>query len=185
MCSTRERTTPRTAAAPHPPPPRARRSTTGRGDPHLKQGGSAGLSPPNPPSFPPGAIPGQSRSSHLRFSLSSSAPAQSQVQLWWETQPPPTHPSVEGMNIGLSPPPFLRLYGITQSSVWGRGTERTVLGRGMREDDSQWNEPTIQGRGQRKACPPCPAPSLQTTVPTLPLPFPAALHAGSVALGGQ
>lgn len=79
-----------------------------------------------------------------------------------------------------SSPPFLRLCGIAQSSVWGRGTGRTVLGPGMREDDSQLNEPSIQGRGQREACPPRPAPSLQTTLPIMPLSRPTALHAGRV-----
>lgn len=45
---------------------------------------------------------------------------------------------------------------MAQSSVWGRGTERTVLSQGIREDDSQLNEPSIQRRGQRDACPPRP-----------------------------
>lgn len=60
-----------------------------------------------------------------------------------------------------------------------------MLGQGMREDDSQLNELSTQGRGQRDSCPPRPAPSLQTTFPIVPLPLVVALHAGSAGLGGR
>lgn len=89
--------------------------------PAPEAGGNRWTLPPNPPSFPPGAIPRQSTSSHLRFSLSSSA-LSAQVQLWWETQPPSTHPSV-GMNISL-PPPFPEAYMVLPNPQFGGGGRR-------------------------------------------------------------
>ena len=154
MCSTRERTTPRAAAAaPQLPPPSARLSTTGREDPRLKQGepqDSRHLIPhlSHQELFPASqGLP--TYDSHFPLQL----PVPRCICGGKLSPHPLTHQW--GMNISL-PPPFLRLYGIAQSSVWGRGTERTVLGQGMRKDDSQLNEPTIQGRGQRGARPPRP-----------------------------
>lgn len=75
---------------PPAPSPRAPLHNRARG-PAPEAGGAAGLSPPNLPPFPPGAIPRQSASSNFRFSLSSSAP-RTEVQPWRETQPPPPRP---------------------------------------------------------------------------------------------
>lgn len=58
---------------PPAPSPRAPLHNRALG-PAPEAGGIAGLSPPNLPSFPPGAVPRGSESSNLRFSLSSSAP---------------------------------------------------------------------------------------------------------------
>lgn len=74
---------------------RARRSASEAG------GGGRWTSPPNLPSFPSGAFLHHSRSSNVRFSLSSSA-LNAQVQPWWKTRPPPTHPT-ENMKTALPP----------------------------------------------------------------------------------
>ncbi|MEJ1286709.1 hypothetical protein NN561_017717 [Cricetulus griseus] len=120
--ATRERTTPRAAAALRRPLP-ARRSTTGRGDPRLQQGeprGALRLAPQ--PS--PGAAPGGPQVSELKIRTVPLSPAGRRVA-GRETQPPLTYSSV-GKRTEL--PPVLRLRGIAQSALWGRGPQRTMLG---------------------------------------------------------
>lgn len=159
---------------PHSPPPRSRRSTTGRGDPRLKQG-----EPLDSRHLIPHLFPTRSYSPSvnvfplkiLTFLFSSQCPGAAVVG---NSAPRPLTQKW-GMNIAL-PPPFLRLIWYCPILSLGEGTENSA-GRGMREDDSQLNEPTIQGRGSR-GLPAPPRPSLQTTIPIVPLPLPAALHAG-------
>lgn len=120
--ATRERTTPRAAAALRRPLP-ARRSTTGRGDPRLQQGEPRGALRLAPQPFP-GAESGGSQVSGLkictfRWSLAGRRAA------WREIHPPHTYASV-GKRTEL--PPVLGLRGIVQSALWGRGPERTMLG---------------------------------------------------------
>lgn len=132
--ATRERTTPRAAAALRRPLP-ARRSTTGRGDPRLQQGEPRGaLRLASRPA--PGAAPDRCQVSELRIRTLPSNRA-GRTAAWWQSEHPPTYRSV-GKRTAL--PPVLRLCGIAQSALWGRGPERTVPGKGMREDDIQLNE---------------------------------------------
>lgn len=111
-----------------PPPPRARRSTTGRRDPRQKQGGprdSLRLSShPCPP--PQELFPASQRSQNFRFSLSSSA-SSAQVQSRWETQPPPTPPSV-GPKLALPPFPEVLWYCPILSLGEGDGENSAWLG---------------------------------------------------------
>lgn len=53
-------------------------------------------------------------------------------------------------------PPFPEVSWYCPILNLGEGTKRTVPGQGMREDDSQLNEPSSRGRGQRDACRPRP-----------------------------
>lgn len=100
--STRERTTPRAAAALRRPLP-ARRSTTGRGDPRLQQGEPRGALRLASRPFP-GAAPDRSQVSELRIRTLPSNPA-GRTAAWWESEHPPTYPSV-GKRTAL--PPVLR-----------------------------------------------------------------------------
>lgn len=89
--ATRERTTPRAAAALRRPLP-ARRSTTGRGDPRLQQGEPRGaLRPASRPSL--GAEPDGSRVSELRIRTLPSSPA-GHPAARRESEHPPTYRSV-------------------------------------------------------------------------------------------
>lgn len=117
---------------------------------------SAGPWAPGGRSFRPAPIPAQGQVLKLeRLPLLCGAQCPGVAAVGKQAS---AHTPVRGGEERASPP-FPRLCGITRSSVWGRGTERTQLGQGMREDDSQLNEPSIQGRGPGEARRPSPASS--------------------------
>lgn len=148
--ATRERTTPRAAAALRRPPSPRDAPQPGAGT-RACSGGSRGALSASPHSLSPELRQAGPGAPNFRWTLSPPGARHGVGRRGGQMQPPLAYSSV-GKRTEL--PPVLGLRGIAQSALWGRGPERTVLGSGMREDEIQLNEPSFRGRGRRPTPPP-------------------------------